>query len=222
VVLVADLSAEPQPDARRARARAWARGVRLFLRASDTSSWPAAIAAGLIAGLAIQTKYTACLVPAVMLVYALMHGGIRFAMVASAAAVAVAGSWEAFTWFTYGQSQFIDVLHEDTGGLIRKVQLLPALVVVAGGVGSAWLFFSLGVLGWRRSRLIPAMAVCLLCFLVIGWMPSVVPAAVPEPIREILGKASVNLHPATDLFRVLGCAGQRRLCRCGDRCRART
>ena len=178
--------------------------LRLFLRASDRNSWQAAVAAGLIAGLAIQTKYTACLVPAVMLVYAVMHGGIRFAIAASAVAAVVAGSWEAFTWFTYGQSQFIDVLQEDTGGLIRRVQLLPALVVVAGGVGSAWLFFSLALLGWGRSRLVPAMAACLLCFLVIGWLPAVVPVSVPEPIRQLVGKANVNLHPATDLFRLLG------------------
>lgn len=178
--------------------------LALFLRASDRTSWPTAVAAGLVAGLAIQTKYTACLVPAVMLVYAALYGRMRFAFAAAGVAAAVAGSWEVITWLTYGQSQFLDVLHEDTGGLGRRMQMLPALIVVAGGVGSAWLFFSLAVLGWRRSRLVPAMAACLLCFLVIGWIPAIVPVSVLEPIGQLLGKASVNLHPATDLFRLLG------------------
>jgi hypothetical protein len=44
--------------------------VVLFIRAADRQSWRLAVTAGLIAGLAMETKYTALLVPGVMLLYA--------------------------------------------------------------------------------------------------------------------------------------------------------
>jgi 4-amino-4-deoxy-L-arabinose transferase-like glycosyltransferase len=178
--------------------------LELFLRAADRHSWRTAVAAGVVCGLAIQTKYTGFLVPAVMLLHAVIHGRTRLAIVATVVAGAVAGSWEAASWLTYGQSQFIDVLHEDTGGLLRKVQLLPALVVMAGGIGSAWLFFSLTVLGLRRSLVVPGIAACLLSFLVIGWLPPIVPVGIPGWLEHLSGRAVVNLHPATDVFRLLG------------------
>ena len=196
----------------------------LFLRACDRESMSAALAAGVVAGLAIQTKYTACLVPAVMLVSGVVHRRVQLAFAASVVAVAVAGLWEAGTFLTYGRSQFADVLTEHSGGFLRKLELLPALVVVMGGVGTGWLFLSASALGWRRSWLVAAMLACLLAVVTTGGLSPVIPWPVPELLQFLTGKPLIHFHPAANLFLALGVlvvawlgAAVMRAARAGDR-----
>jgi 4-amino-4-deoxy-L-arabinose transferase-like glycosyltransferase len=55
----------------------------LFLKACDRDGALLAILAGLLAGLAVQTKYTGATAPAVMLAYALLHGRARLGLLAA-------------------------------------------------------------------------------------------------------------------------------------------
>ena len=51
--------------------------VAVFLRAGDRSSMSLALLAGLLAGLATQTKYTALTIPPVLLLYVSLFGRMR-------------------------------------------------------------------------------------------------------------------------------------------------
>src|SRR5262249_26746418 len=79
----------------------------VFFRAVDRSSLAQAAAAGLIAGLAMQTKYTAFLTPAVIFLYVVLRGDLReFALWALAAGIAAAlfVAWEAYVAYHYNVS----------------------------------------------------------------------------------------------------------------------
>src|SRR5262245_56998066 len=78
--------------------------LALFLDAAERSSLPRAALAGLVAGVAMQTKYTGFLAPAAMFLYALTHRRLRLWLLAVAAALAVFAAWEGFLAWRYGQS----------------------------------------------------------------------------------------------------------------------
>lgn len=179
-------------------------GFVLFLKASDKGSASRAVLAGLVVGLAMQTKYTAALVPAVMMVHAAFFGARRIALVAAGCAAAVFGSWEAAMLWRYGQSQFVDGLLEPAGGLGRTLLLVPALVTLAGGVGSAWGFLGLTALRVRRPVVVSAAVASAGAFLVLGWLPSRVPISLPGVLAATIGRPAVHLNGYLDLFRLLG------------------
>ena len=81
--------------------------VVLTLRAADRGGDWRAIAAGVVAALAMQTKYTALLVPGVIGWYGLTHRRFRLAGVAVASAVAVFAGWEFLLSQKYGDSHFV-------------------------------------------------------------------------------------------------------------------
>src|SRR5262245_24080676 len=83
--------------------------VALFLRALDRPrrSWPLLVAAGLLAGIGMQTKYTAATVPVVMLWYGLLHHRFRAALISAAVALGVFAAWEMYVGSKFGQSQFL-------------------------------------------------------------------------------------------------------------------
>jgi len=83
--------------------------VVLFIRAGDVGSWRLAIIAGLLAALAMQTKYTMLLIPPALGWYGLTHGRFRLVLSVVAVAVAIAGfaAWEFVLVEQYGQSHFL-------------------------------------------------------------------------------------------------------------------
>src|SRR6202035_2434881 len=68
--------------------------VHLFLRACDRTSIGQAVLAGFVAGLAMETKYTGALAPAVMLLAAATTGRWRLWPAAAVAAAQVFAAWE--------------------------------------------------------------------------------------------------------------------------------
>jgi hypothetical protein len=119
--------------------------VVVLLRAGANRSVGGAVRAGLVAALAMQTKYTMLLIPPVLLWWGWTHRRLRLALLSGAVAVAAFAGWEAVVWFSYGQSHFL--LHagsQSAGGgvlaqLRQKAELTPALVghlgCLAAGVG---------------------------------------------------------------------------------------
>ena len=176
----------------------------LFTRASDRESVGGAVVAGLVAGLAMQTKYTGLLVPAAMLLYAALLGRTRLALAAAGVAAAVFASWETAMLWCYGQSQFLASLTEPGGGLGGTWSLVPSLVTLAGGVGSAWGFLGLAALGTRRRAIGAAMLASFAGFVALGWLPARTLVLLPDAMAAILGRPGIHLNPALDLYRLLG------------------
>ena len=105
--------------------------VVAFIRAAESNRARTAILAGLLAALAMQTKYTALLVPPVFLWHGYTHRRLRLAVVAGLVAAMAFAAWEAFLGVKYGRSHFLFHAGAQSGGgdVIRdKLALVPALV----------------------------------------------------------------------------------------------
>src|SRR5262249_28580710 len=76
----------------------------VFFRACERRCVGLAMAAGLLAGLAMQTKYTSFIAPAVMLVYAAIFGRIRLGLAAMCVGLVLFSGWEMFLFLRQGES----------------------------------------------------------------------------------------------------------------------
>src|SRR5205823_3171175 len=100
--------------------------VAWFLRARDHGSWSGGISAGILAGLAMQTKYTALTAPLVLLTAAGLgpparrQRSVALGIAAAAISVTVLASWELFTAWRYGQSHFLYHLSHHGTPWIKK------------------------------------------------------------------------------------------------------
>jgi hypothetical protein len=145
--------------------------VAVFARAADRSSWRLAVAAGALAALAMQTKYTALLVPPALLWYGVTHRRIRLAVVAVAVAVAGFAAWEAFLVTKYGQSHFLFHLAERqsatatlTEQLQKKADLAPPLAGHLGCLGIGVTLLAAQLLGVSRTVVAAAALLWAACF----------------------------------------------------------
>jgi hypothetical protein len=165
----------------------------LFFRACDRDSMVLAVVAGLVAGLAMETKYTGFLAPAVMLLYAaiLRQGDetptspqrkqgqvvpllalracvrgpfparldkLPMGIVAGAFAALLFGCWEGLIAWQYGESHFLFHLRRGGSTLHEKLQLLPPLLPILGGVAAPLVLLGLIVLVRPRHLIIAACA----------------------------------------------------------------
>ncbi len=132
---------------------------RRTLRSADSASRLIAIVAGLLAGLAMQTKYTAMLVPAAIAWYGLTHRQLRLAILACAISVLVFASWESLLFEKYGESHFLHHVAEQraaTGNWFQeKSALIPGLVGHLGLLGFGIALFAARSMGLSNRKLIP-------------------------------------------------------------------
>ncbi|MFO0825662.1 MAG: glycosyltransferase family 39 protein [Gemmataceae bacterium] len=147
-----------------------------YMRATERRSWFLALAAGVIAGLAMQTKYTALLVPPAMLWFGITHRSFRRAVVAVAVAGGVFVGWELLLVSKYGESHF---LHHASGRASRTIRetvedkldlmspLLGHIGCLAIGVG----LVAASAVGIPRQSLAALGAVWAVGFLVIVFVP---------------------------------------------------
>jgi hypothetical protein len=155
--------------------------IVLFIRSTERGGWRLALISGLTAGVAMQTKYTAFLVPPVLLWYGLTRlrwRDLSLAAFAVAIAFAIFASWELFLESKYGRSHFLFHLREQqlTGQpglnpiaafIERKRDLYPPLTGYLGflGIGSGLLsMLALGV-----PRRIVCISACIWT-LGLGWI----------------------------------------------------
>lgn len=154
--------------------------VALFLRIRVVGSWSGACAVGVLTGLALQTKYTGLVTPA-MLAMAAWHvprhrraAALLRAALAIGVAAAIFWSWEAFVALTYGSSHFL--AHAAQGEpWTRKLRLVWPLVGIFGGVGLPVVMLGLNAARLRRSFRLFAVAL-----LAAGWVALV---ALSEDVR---------------------------------------
>ncbi|MBI1916995.1 MAG: glycosyltransferase family 39 protein [Planctomycetes bacterium] len=136
--------------------------LALFLSAADRSSLPRAALAGLVAGVAMQTKYTGFLAPAAMFLYALAHHRLRLWLPAVAVALAVFAAWEGFLVWRYGQSHFLYHLSEGNDSLLERGYMVPLLLSLPGTVAPAVLVLGGAAL---RPRTVPVLATAVITLL---------------------------------------------------------
>ncbi len=195
--------------------------VTLFARASDRHSWWLAVVAGLLAGLAMQTKYTALLVPPAIVWYGLTHRQFRLAAFSAFVAFAVFALWELFLLQTYGQSHFI--CHALSQGpqpwpgetalaaFVRtKLNLAAPLAGHVGCLGIGVTLMAWAALGVARRYLAVAATLWAAGFLLILVLPHRLTVLLerPPPIPAEHSVASVlwTVFGTLFLFGLAGCA----------------
>jgi hypothetical protein len=98
-------------------------------------SAPLAALAGLVAGVGMETKYTALLAPATMVLYAVLVRRVRLGLLAAMTAVLLFVGCELVLALYQGESHFLHHLQENPATLKDKLRLtLPLLMLLGGSV----------------------------------------------------------------------------------------
>jgi hypothetical protein len=139
----------------------------LFFRACDRDAPALAVRAGLIAGLAMQTKYTALLTPAIVLNYALLQRKSRLGLTAALVAGLVFVSWETALFFRYGESHFLYQLLQGDNGDQTKSVLFASFFPLLGGAAPTLVLLALTVLPAPRWLLLFTALFAILPFLLL-------------------------------------------------------
>ncbi len=143
--------------------------IVLFIRACDRrSAWEATFA-GLVAALAMQTKYTGILGPAAMLAYASIFRRWRLGLLALASATLGFASWEGFLICRYGESHFFHHATNTPSTLEVKLSLFPCLFPILGAVAPSLSLLALLVGRASRRTLLFAVLLAALPYSLIGW-----------------------------------------------------
>lgn len=108
--------------------------LAVFLRSAERAGWAGTVLAGVLAGLAMQTKYTGVTATAALLLYAVLVRRKALGLVAVAVAAAVFGAWEGWLAWTYGDSHFLYHLRLQHASPVHKFRLLLPLLTTLGGV----------------------------------------------------------------------------------------
>jgi hypothetical protein len=123
--------------------------VECICRACERNSTRLALLAGLLAAVAIETKYSAVLVLPVIGVAGLILRPLRVGVIAVATGVALVAAWEAIVAAKYGQCQFVaQLLINDPRRRIDLLSTIAALPAYFAGTAPFLL-----ILGLRAIRL---------------------------------------------------------------------
>jgi hypothetical protein len=152
--------------------------IVLFLKAWNRDSVVWAVSAGLCAGVATQTKYTALLAPAVMVMYTIIFGAAswrrglwrsRHCGIAIALAGLVFLSWEAWVAARYGESHFLHEYRSSDAELVDQLWLWTyPLFVLLGGLASITALVGLAALGWGQWKVATAGGVIAVGFALVA------------------------------------------------------
>lgn len=134
------------------------------------------VGAGLLAGFAMQTKYSLLILPLVLIWYALLHRRWFEAIVAVAVSCVVFWGWECWLMQKYGQSHFLFHVKgssDDSGGLSDAIRMRVSLVQpLLGQFGGLMVGVSLCVAAGTRLKLAIGMAmVCVSLLIPILLLP---------------------------------------------------
>lgn len=172
----------------------------LFLRAAERASWLLVLVAGLMAGVAMQTKYTAFVMPLAMMGYSLLLRRPLRGLVAAALSVSVFVAWEAFVAVKYGESHFLYGVQETREVLRAKADLLllahPTASAVLKGLVSLWVQVEAKAeLTWPLLTTLGGLAPCvgLLGLVALGASRRLVLAA---GLAVLLGHGLIAVVPA--------------------------
>jgi hypothetical protein len=163
----------------------------LFMHACDRDSFGLSALSGLVAGLAMETKYTAFLIPATMLLYAASLGRLRNWIPAVLTAAIIFVVWETGMAILYGESHFL--YHYRSRGDISwlaRLSLLPPLFSVVGSITPALVLLALHAL--RAPRWLVAMvgALGIAGYALVTFIPDTDASRIHPPL--LLGNPSAD------------------------------
>jgi hypothetical protein len=144
----------------------WA--VLLGMRAVDRRSTGMAIVAGIAAALAMQTKYTAAIAPAVILAWAILHRRWGLGVLAGMVAGGLFAAWEIFIAHRYGVSHFLFNLRwtDPIKGTQTRGELLMSGLTLIGGLAPV-----VGLLGLAALK-VPRLLTGIFAAAVVGGFAS--------------------------------------------------
>jgi hypothetical protein len=145
--------------------------LHLFLTACERASPRRALLAGLVAGLAMQTKYTGFVVPPLLLLAGLWQRRPRLAVLSALVAVLLFAGWEGFVALRYGDSHFLLALHERQRPLTEKFRLALPLVSLLGATVPALALLGMGALGASRRALLAGLLLLAAGYLAVVIVP---------------------------------------------------
>src|SRR5262249_10626630 len=126
--------------------------LSLFVASVDRRSFLRAALAGIVAGLAMETKYTAFLVPPAMFLYVITQRGVLLGLVrwllAAGLAVGLFVAWEWHMHQLYGRSHFLQNLG-DGPTLLQRLEIAPFACSLLGSVGPVLFLLMLAALRWH-------------------------------------------------------------------------
>jgi hypothetical protein len=167
--------------------------VVLFLRACEAGAPALALAAGLVAALAAQTKYTAFVAPAVMALSALRSRRYGYAAVAVGVPVLLFVAWEWWVARQYGASHFWLGCMQYPPSATTKLRLIQPLVGSLGSGLAAGVPLALAALG-RSARLVGVAAALIgVGFALIAFVPDGGAARLPALSGVLFGVNGVIL-----------------------------
>ena len=106
----------------------------IFLRALDRQSVWLAVAAGVVAALAAQTKYTGILAAPAIVACSLVRRRAPLGAVSGGVAIVLFAGWELFTRAKYGASHFLFALNAGQTSWEAKLDQAGPLFLLLGGV----------------------------------------------------------------------------------------
>jgi hypothetical protein len=146
--------------------------LAIFLHADDRRSVPIAILAGVMAGLAMQTKYTTLTLPVVFLAWGMTHRSLGNAFVAIGASALVFVGWEAFVAQQQGASHFLTAVNRRNDHAIHHLRALAQSTVALVPALSPGLLLAAIAGIFRSGYALAVTSLALACgFLAIGVMP---------------------------------------------------
>lgn len=146
--------------------------IEIFLYACDKKSIRGALGAGLVAGLAMQTKYTAIVGPLAMVLYGLLSGHRRLIAVALVISIAVFSSWEIFTALQYGESHLLCNVRQKHTVNASRIQLIWPLVVLLGALAPAGILLNLVALNASETQLSIGAVLAAAMYAGVAWLGS--------------------------------------------------
>ena len=176
--------------------------LSLFIGACDGERWARAASAGLLAGLAVQTKQTSITAVAALLTYGLLFARLRLALLAAAVAAAVFAGWELLMALQYGQSHFLHARAVRAGSVsLMGIALLGlGFTSLVGGVAAV--AAPLGLFGLSAPRWLVAGTILLGS---LGF--AAIPFFSAEPLAQLHMFPQLGEGPPEQLvFAALGCA----------------
>ena len=147
--------------------------VAVFLRAADQNSLQLATLAGLIGGIAAQTKYNGLVVVPVILLYAIMTRKLRLGIIAVFAVSLIFLSWEGFITWRAGRSHFLaqSQVYGSVHLLAKYRYLAWPLVTITGAVAPAITVLALVALRASKRTIVILSAVLCLGYFLIAFVP---------------------------------------------------
>jgi len=146
--------------------------LAVFILASEKQALWLAVLAGLLAGLAMLTKYTGVIAPAAIMLYALIFGRVRLAILGCGLSAAIFLGWEFVTYLMYGRSQFLFTFLNLYTEPWTKLQLAEALLKTLGAIHVAIVVLVLAA--WAAPRWLLGLVVVMILsgYAIIAYQPA--------------------------------------------------